>query len=375
MRRAATTIVIICLFLPGCDQLMLGEEDPTNMADYLKLPPALDDGIAVSSPSREGLDSARLYGLIAQMQQDGSNGIRSVLIARNNKLVVEGYFNGWQRERKQDLRSASKSFVSAVMGIAIDKGVVEGVDEKVLNFFPEYDNIQHWDDRKATMTIRDFLRMRTGLECNDWYKGSPGNQEKMYVTDDWFKFILDLRVVHAPGEQFSYCSGAPIILSAVVAKSFGATSFEFARENLFTPLGITDYQWEYIPARPAYAGGQLHMRVRDFLKFGLLFLNDGAWNGEQIISPEWIKESTRPDGAIPGQRTGTQYGYYWWYTSWVVNGKTINAYYAHGNGGQVMYVLEDLNMVVVFTGGAYNTGAEARTYGIMRGKILPAVLD
>jgi CubicO group peptidase (beta-lactamase class C family) len=375
MKIINTIIIICCLSLPGCDKMMLGDEELINTAQYLELPPALDDGIGISSPSQEGLDSAKLYGLIARLQQEGSNGIRSVLVTRNNKLVVEGYFNGWHRERRQDLRSASKSFVSAVMGIAIDKGIVKSVDEKVLDYFPEYDNLQNWDEQKAETTIRDFLRMRTGLQCNDWANESPGNQEKMYVTDDWLKFIFDLPVSNSPGTRFSYCSGAPIIMSAVVAKTSGTTSFEFAKENLLTPLGINNYVWEYMPARPEYAGGQLHMRPRDFLKFGLLFLNDGTWNGTRIISSEWIEESTRPDGDVPGQRPGTKYGYYWWYTSWTINGKTINAYYANGNGGQLMYILKELNMVVAFTGGAYNSSIESRVYTIMQQTILPAVLE
>ena len=364
--------LLILIFLPACDG-MLGTDVPIYKQNYLQPPPALDDGLAVSSPVDEGLDSARLYDLVREIQNAAPDKLRSILIARNNKLVFEAYFGAWHRDRKQDLRSASKSFVSAVMGIAIDKGVVKDVDQPVLSYFPEYESIRNWDDRKAEMTIRDFLRMRTGLSCNDWVPYSQGNEEYMYETDDWIRFVFDLPVMHDPGEQFSYCSGAPIVLSAVITKSWDEGCVAFADEYLFKPLGITDYVWEYMPARREYAGGKLHMRPRDALKLGLLFLNDGTWNGTQVISPEWIAESTRPDGVIPTQREGVEYGYYWWYTTWTIDGQEIEAYYAHGNGGQVMYVLEDLNMVVLFTGGAYNTNAESRCYHIMRRTILPAV--
>ena|SRR5690606_3053426 len=149
----------------------------------------------------------------------------------------------------------------------------------------------------------------------------------------------------------------------------------FADEHLFAPLGITDYAWEYMPARPEYAGGKLHMRPRDVWKFGLLFLNHGNWKGNQLISADWVAESTLPDGAIPTERQGVEYGCYWWYTSWNVGDREIRAYYANGNGGQLLYIIEDLNMVVLFTGGAYNMGAEAKLNSLMRNNILPAVLE
>lgn len=373
--RCLGIFMILCLFLPACDKIMLGDENLIDTDIYLKPPHAFEDGLEVSSPYEQHLDSTRLYNMIRRFQQDGSNGIRSILIARNNKLVLEAYFNGWHRERKQDLRSATKSFASAVMGIAIDKGIVKSVDEKVLDFFPEYDNYANWDDRKAEMTIKDFLRMRTGLSCNDWVDSSPGNEEKMYQTDDWIKFILDLPLSVQPGQTFSYCSGAPIVMSAIINRTSGKTNFKFADENLFAPLGITDYVWEYMPAKRENTGGQLHLRPRDLMKFGLLFLNDGKCKGNNIISADWVTESTNPTGDITGQLHPLQYGYYWWYNSWTINGKKINAYFANGNGGQLIYVLKELNMVVVFTGGSYNTDAEFKLYKLMENTILPAILE
>ncbi len=373
--RYAWTILVCCILTAGCDRIFLGGEEPINVDDYLKLPPDLGDGIEISYPSKEGLDSAMLFNMVKDYLENGSPGIRSILISRNNKLVLEAYFDGWNRDRRQDLRSASKSFVSAVAGIAIDKGLLDDVDAKVLNYFPEYADIQHWDDRKQDMTIRDLLRMRTGLSCNDWNAGSPGNQENMYPKDDWIRFIFDLPVVNTPGSLFSYCSGAPIVVSAIITKASGMKSSDFAHDNLFEPLGITDYVWEYMPGRREYAGGKLHMRPRDFLKFGLLMLNEGRWQDEEIISAEWITESTTPDGTVPVRRPGVEYGYYWWVTSWEVDGQVINAYYANGNGGQLLYVFKDLDMVVSFTGGAYNTDAENKVYSIIQRRILPAVLN
>lgn len=373
--RIRIAILLCCVLTLGCDSIFLGDESPIDVSANLELPPSTGDGIEVSSPSREGLDSAMLFNMVKDYMDNGSPGIRSILISRNNKLVLEAYFDGWNRERRQDLRSASKSFVSAVAGIAIDKGVIASVDEKVLSYFPEYQQIENHDARKYDMTIRDLLRMRTGLGCNDWSPASPGNQEYMYPKDDWIKFIFDLPVVNTPGSIFSYCSGAPIVVSAIITKASGKKSSDFADENLFAPLGITDYVWEYMPGKREYAGGKLHMRPRDFLKFGLLMLNDGRWNDQVILSEGWIQESIAPNGTVPVRRAGVEYGYYWWVTSWDIDGEIINAYYANGNGGQLLYIFEELDMVVAFTGNAYNTNADNKVYSIIQRKILPAVLN
>ncbi len=165
------------------------------------------------------------------------------------------------------------------------------------------------------------------------------------------------------------------MVSAIITKASGKKSSDFADENLFAPLGITDYVWEYMPGKREYAGGKLHMRPRDFLKFGLLMLNDGRWNDQVILSEGWIQESTAPNGTVPVRRAGVEYGYYWWVTSWDIDGEIINAYYANGNGGQLLYIFEELDMVVAFTGNAYNTNADNKVYSIIQRKILPAVLN
>lgn len=350
------------LFL-SCDSALLPEEDHSETADYLKPPPDLNDGILVSSMTQAQMDEARMYSLIETLSEDSNNEIRSILVARNNKLVLEAYFNGWSRNRKQDLRSATKSFTSALVGIALDKGLIKSVDQKVISFFPEYESFSNWDARKEEMTIRDFLRMRTGLSCNDWNPQSQGNEEKMYNTNDWIKFVLDLPVSTTPGEVYSYCTGAPVTLGALVSNASGKSIPEFAAENLFSPLGITDYAWEFMPNGRTDTGGHLHLRPRDMLKFGLLYLNDGQWNGAQIVSSSWVEASTRPDGDVPG-RPNMQYGYLWWHTTGTVNEKTVEAYFANGNGGQLIFIFKDINMVVVFTGGTYN--GDPRAFLILR---------
>lgn len=366
---------MLCVFVSGCDKMLLGGSEPlTTTFENLQAPPLMQDGIQVSSLTKVNMDSVRIYTLVKALQESSEHQIRSILIARNNKLVLESYFNGWKRERMQDMRSATKSITSALMGIAIDKQFVPGVDAPVFGFFGEYKSIAHWEDVKSKITIKDFLRMRTGLSCNDWVPASVGNEERMYKKRDWVKFVLDLPVASQPGENYSYCTGAPVTLGAIITNASGKKIPDFAQEYLFGPLGIREYSWEFMPNGRADTGGHLHLRSRDMLKFGLLFLNQGNWNGQQLISPSWVSESTKADGEVPTSN-GLQYGYFWWCKKWTHNNEDVNAYFASGNGGQFIFVLPELDMVVVFTGGGYNTNMQAIALSIVENTILKAVKD
>lgn len=375
MKRIVISLVI-CVFVSACDRMLLGGEDKLMTAyENLQAPPALGDGIEVSSLTKVNMDSVRIYTLIKALQEKSKHHIRSILIARHNKLVLESYFNGWKRERMQDMRSATKSITSALMGIAIDKQMVPSVNVPVFNFFNnEYKTFAHWEDIKSEITIKDFLRMRTGLRCNDWVPASEGNEEKMYKKRDWVKFVLDLPVDGRPGENYSYCTGAPVTLGAIISNASGRKIPDFAHQYLFEPLGIKEYSWEFMPNGRADTGGHLHLKPRDMLKFGLLFMNQGTWNGEQLISPSWINESTKADGEVPTSN-GLQYGYLWWCKKWVHNNQDVKAYFASGNGGQFIFVLPELDIVVVFTGGGYNTNMISIALSIMEGTIIRAVND
>lgn len=363
-------LFIFILLLSSCDSLFLPEEDPlVSLEDNLSQPVQLSDGLITSSLTDEDIDADALEMLVNNIYNTQPNGqIRSLLISRNNNLVLESYFNGWNINRKQDLRSATKSFTSCLVGIAIDKQIITDEKQKILDFFPDYDSYLNWDERKASMTIEDFLRMRTGLFCNDDVRSSPGNEEKMYDTDDWIKFVLDLPVRSNSGDGFSYCTGAPVTLGAIVSNASSLRIPEFSKTNLFSKLGITDYSWELMPTGRADTGGHLHLRPRDMLKFSLLYLNKGSWNGQQIISEDWVGKSTEMTGFARNLR----YGYLWWGITWTINGEEINSFFASGNGGQLIFVTPALEATVVFTGGNYNNNWLPRLLNMMENNILPA---
>lgn len=369
MKRPFLIFYLLTTIL-SCDALFLGEEENiVSLEENLGIPQQLEDGLETDSAESVNIDLEEISKWItAQHSKKPDDKIRSILISRKNKLVLEAYFNGWNRERKQDMRSATKSITSALVGIAIDQQILPNEQVKILDYFDEYNSIGNWDDRKSSITVEDFLRMRTGLSCNDWVFSSPGNEEKMYETADWIKFILDLPMVLESGATFSYCTGAPVTLGAVVANASGKSIPEFTKENLFNPLRINDYAWEFMPSGRTDTGGHLHLRSRDMLKLGMLFLNQGNWAGEQLISEEWVQKSTAANGLAGGQ----EYAYLWWVTSWSLNEQEVTAYFASGNGGQLIFVIPDLESVVVLTGGQYGANWLPSRLNLMQNIILPA---
>jgi CubicO group peptidase (beta-lactamase class C family) len=365
--------LIILLIACSCDSVLLGPRDEEiSVAENLLPPRALNDDWDVSTPSAENVDEELIANAVNFIHSRPDANIHSMLIVRNNKLIVESYYNGWNSSRRHDLRSSTKSFVSCLVGIAIDQGIIKSVDERVYDFFPEYESFANWDDRKRNIPIRHFIQMRTGLACDDWNSSSIGNQEIVYEQDDWIKFVLDLPVVTESGRSFSYCSGAPIVLSAIIANTSRISTEEFANLHLFSKLKIRNQQWNHMPT--GRTGGQLHMYPRDMAKFGTLYLNGGTWKGQRIVSSDWVAESTQSTSEIgPTNVSGYGYGYLWWTRNFKVNETFIATYLARGNGGQLIFVVPTFDLVVVFTGGNYNEDSESLPLGLMTGKILPAM--
>ena len=247
----------------------------------------------------------------------------------------------------------TKSFTSALIGIAIDQGIIGGVDEKLFDYFPEYAHLA--GDGKESITIEHLLTMTTGLEWNGLEvpieSRDPTNDVlKLFFVDDPIEYILAKPLIDEPGIDWYYNGGATFLLGEILHRASGKRMDNFAEQYLFTPLGITDHEWLFVQPDLVYAAGSLRLRPRDMAKLGYLYLNEGDWEGEQVLSKEWIESSIEPS-AIPWWSDG--YGYQWWLEHFTSNNTSYRAFSAVGWGGQRIIVFPELEMVVVLTGGNY----------------------
>jgi CubicO group peptidase (beta-lactamase class C family) len=291
---------------------------------------------------------------------DNPVNIQSLLIARHGKLVLEEYFYGFDKERTHDMRSASKTFAPVLAGIARDHGVGLSPDTPVYSLFARYKPFAYWDERKNKVTLRHIMTMTAGNACDDNDDSSPGNEDNMQnqrKQPDWYKYTLDLPMRRDPGgEHAIYCSADLNLVGGAVAAATGKWLPEFFDEHLARPLQFGPYHLNLTPTGEAYMGGGAYLRPRDQLKLGQLYLNGGMWNGHRVVSQEWVAESTAQHASFaPAMDIETQHGYgYGWHMHQLKSGDRVyRDYGAGGNGGQIIIVLPELDLVVAINGGSY----------------------
>jgi CubicO group peptidase (beta-lactamase class C family) len=325
-----------------------------------------------STPKDAGLDPAKLQQMEATVKAGDFKKITSVAVARHGKLAYEVYFDG-DANSLRNTRSVGKTIGGMLVGLAIEDskkagdGKLSGVDARILDLLPERKRkLQNPDPRKDKITVEDLLTMSSVLECDDWSDYSRGNEERMYLIEDWAQFILDLPIRSGPlrvgdkvdqpkyGRNFSYCTGGVFTLSEVVTKAAGMRTDLYAQQKLFTPLGIPKEQvrWLYSPLGVPMTGGGLELTTTGFLKLGQLYLNGGKWNGKQVINEQWVKTSTTPKAQIDET---TEYGYLWWLKPYKGGSRSYASYFMTGNGGNKIWVFPELDMVVVITATNYGT--------------------
>jgi CubicO group peptidase (beta-lactamase class C family) len=309
-----------------------------------------------SSPQEQQLDQQILKKLVKRIKNGKIGGIDSLLIVRNGYLVTEKYFNGWKRDDLHTLQSDTKSITSLLVGIALRQGKIGSVNEKAINFFPEYSRIRNLDDRKSSLTLQDLLTMRTGFDWSEaTYEGSPLWQLNNCQCD-WLKFVLDWPMRETPGTRFEYNSGGVILLGGVIRNSTGLPTDVFAQRYLFDPLGITEARWYYgQPDNLPHTGGGLNLRSYDMAKIGYLVLKNGRWGDTEIVSEEWIRESMQRRVRFPRTFASrpVDYGYLWWLLTLegqAAHGADADIYTAAGAQGQWIFVIPKYEMVVVVTG-------------------------
>lgn len=328
-----------------------------------------DDGWKTNDIKSAGIDSMRIYKLFSQLK--GSNHkLHSVLLLKDNQLVLEEYFGEHGPDIAHDLRSTSKSIRSILLGIAIDKGFIRSIDDPIHKYLKNSIPQKNLDPRKVSITIRHLITMSTGLDCNDWDKKSKGQEDKVYKKKDWLQYTLDLPMLSNPGETSHYCSMGVILMTEIIAQASGMSIDKFAELYLFQPLGIKNVKWGHTSDKEVIdSGKRLYLTSRDMAKIGQLILNEGKWNEKEIVSEEWIIESTTPKTKI----TGIDYCYLWWNIPFKLNQKTIISKTATGNGGQYIMIIPEMNIVAVFTGGAYNSQEDKLPFAIVKDVFLPSL--
>jgi CubicO group peptidase (beta-lactamase class C family) len=296
------------------------------------------NGWQPSTPEEQGLDSEKLAeGLLAIQQKNIP--IHSLVIVRNGYVVLAAVFYPYDGQSPHNLGSVTKSVLTTLIGIAVDQGKIK-LNDTMVSFFPEY-AIANRDSRKNKITVRDLLRMASGLDCVSL--PSEATVQEMEASPDWVQFMLDRPMVEEPGNTFVYCGGNMHLLSAILQQATGKTALEFARQNLFEPLGFQEVVWPADPQGFNQGSGNIRMVPADMAKLGFLFLQSGQWDGQQIISQQWVHDAVKP-------QMGSTYGYGWW-TNDGAAGREFNA---DGAGGQHIAVIPGLNIVLVTTGGGFN---------------------
>ena len=390
---AIACLLLVILLMSACGGSGGGNGEPTPVAFQYTQPNETGDGWTTANAADLGVDISQLEGMMDAMA-NRFDIVDSVAIAYKGQLIFDetirtelNEFDDWVDNTNLDMHvmfSASKSFASLAVGIAIDQGVFENVDIPYLSLF-DYPSYQNWDARKDSIRLEDVLTLQLGLEWNEWEPpySDPSNQMlRFYETEvDYSKSLLDLPMSAAPGSEFAYNTPASVSLGQAIENRAPISLIDFGLANVFTPLSISDVEVAQTPTGLPDLGRGLFMLTRDFLKIGQVYSDRGTWHGERIVSESWVNASfvhhtefgwNEPD-KFDWQLSG--YGYQWWLGFFELNGRRFDAHAARGHGEQNLIVIPELELVVaVFSHAFRNEEDEVnQTFEMIADFILPAL--
>ncbi|MBX7152180.1 beta-lactamase family protein [bacterium] len=323
--------------------------------------------------SGESYDKTLIGELKKKIADDTYKQINGIVVIRNEKLLIEEYFNGEGRDSLHNPRSVSKTMAGSVLGIAIHEGYLNNVDQTLAEFYDlkQYD---HFDAKKSQVKLKHLITMSSGFDGFDFDEKSIGNEENMYPQDNWIQWALNLPMAsdRNPGDKWYYFTGGVVLLGDILNSKVPGGLEKYADEKLFKPLGITNYRWQYTPQNVPNTAGGFQLSALDFAKYGQLYKNGGKWKGKQIIPADWVKKSFTK--YLPTTVQGNEYGYLWWIKTYKVNGKSYEVYYCTGTGGNKIFVFANEPLVIVVTASAYRyRNAHPQVDEMMEKYIIPAV--
>jgi len=383
-------LIAIALLIAACK---LNSPSENALVQQVPVPEITDDGWEVASLNSVGMDPAKFSQLIDRLEQIGEHRIHSIIVVRNGKLVFEKYYSGlkfnlgqYTGESGYDMNdlhvlcSATKSVTSALLGIAIDKGFIQSVEQPVFEFFPEYADLLNQAPEKRKMTIKHLLTMTSGLTYDDEslpYTDSRNDMNRFFTSSDPIGFLLAKPLFTAPGTVFDYDNCNTNIIGQIICKATAERLDAFAKDYLFDKLGVKQQEWQIVRNNVILSSGDLHLRPRDMAKFGLFFLNRGVWKGEQIVSSEWCAISTavflNPNNYNNEFQWANGYGYQWWHKTYFYNSKSYPSFFAAGWGGQNIIIIPHLNLVIVTTAGNWYDAERISPFSIVSDYIIPSI--
>jgi len=382
------TLIWIFIFLFSCNQ------NATNSPkDFqYEVPIQTNDGWETASLASVGLDERPLLKLLEKLDKLTDHRIHSILIVKEGKLVYEQYYpgdkfnlaqptgeTGFDMNDTHNLCSATKSITSALIGIAIDQGFIQSVNQKVFDFFPTYSDLFELEPEKYDLTLQHLLSMTSGIEWDDEstsYFDSRNDLYQLFTSSDPIRYILSKDLSVTPGTVFDYANCNTNLLGEIIRKASDLRLDQFSDNYLFSKLGVTQFEWQMLPNDVVFYSGDIRLRPRDMAKFGDLFLNNGMWQDEQIISQEWINTSTQklidPNDYSNNYSWADGYGFQWWI--WEnIRGLRFQAYFASGWGGQYIIVSPEFNMIIISTAGNYYTEIKMPIELIITDYIIPSI--
>ena len=357
-------ILLLCLFslVLSCGQ--------TQPVDELSKPVP---GLPVASPEDSGFNRDSIDNLLRIIQTTPPNDFRGLVVIKNNKIVIEEYFNTFWRNSIHDIRSAGKSITAMLLGVALKKGLVQDLEQSVYSFFPKSKYPFINEDYKE-IRLRHLLDMSSGLDADSDNPASVGHAVNWIAKEDWKEYLLKVPLTSNPGERWVYADINALLTGAVIEETSGISLKDFAMKKLFDPLGIAQFYWYTNAQNQTGAAGNLYLSTLDFAKLGVLVLNQGKWKNIQIIDPDYIKElQSKAFNISEYNPYADYYGMMWYKASRTFGGKKMDYLFASGNGGNHLIVVPDKEIVIALTSSAYGQRyAHRRSYNIMS-KILASL--